>query len=124
MRLLASRPSGPGLASCPDLLLAVSLGLSFGTVSLGPACTPTGHLAPQAEATLELQVGGMHCEPCAAAITAAVTKLDGVHACEVDHVSGRAVVRHDPAVVGAPAISAAITKLGYTLQPTATVAPH
>ncbi len=121
MRPRVSRPFGPAQASRPfgpGLLLAASLGLSLGTVSLGPACTPT----TPAEATLELQVGGMHCEPCAAAITAAVTKLDGVHACEVDHVSGRAVVRHDPAVVGAPAISAAITKLGYTVQPAA-VAP-
>ena len=105
-------------------LLAALLGLSLGTLSLGTACAPSGdhagnhagNHAPPAEATLELQVGGMHCEPCAVAITAAVTRLDGVHACEVDHVSGRAVVRHDPAVVGAPAISAAITKLGYTVE--------
>jgi copper chaperone CopZ len=91
------------------------LGLSFGTLSLGPACTPAGNHTPPAEATLELQVGGMHCEPCAVAITAAVTKLDGVTACEVDHASGRAVVRHDPARASAAAISAEITKLGYTV---------
>jgi Cu+-exporting ATPase len=87
------------------------LGLSLGTLSLGTACAPS---APT-EATLELQVGGMHCEPCAVAITAAVTKLDGVTACEVDHASGRAVIRHDPARTSAAAISAAITKLGYTV---------
>jgi len=101
------------------VLLAARLGLSLGTLSLGTACAPSvdhaGNHAPPAEATLELQVGGMHCEPCAVAITAAVTKLDGVTACEVDHASGRAVVRHDPARVSAAAISAAITKLGYTV---------
>ncbi len=109
------------------ILLAARLGLSLGTLSLGTACAPSvdhagdhagnhaGDHAPPAEATLELQVGGMHCEPCAVAITAAVTKLDGVTACEVDHASGRAVVRHDPARVSAAAISAAITKLGYTV---------
>lgn len=94
------------------LLAAAVFGLSFGTLSLGAACSP----AAPAESTLELKVGGMHCEPCAVAITAAVTKLDGVHACEVDHVAGRAVVRHDPARVEAAAISAAITRLGYTVE--------
>ena len=99
----------------PPLLLAASLGLSLGTLSLGPACSAP---APVAEATLELQIGGMHCEPCAEAITAAVSKLGGVSSCQVDHASGRAVVRHDPARVDAPAISAAITRLGYTVEPT------
>jgi copper chaperone CopZ len=66
----------------------------------------------------------MHCEPCAVAITAAVTKLDGVTACEVDHVSGRAVVRHDPARASAAAISAAITKLGYTVAAVTAPAPN
>lgn len=82
-------------------------------LSLGTGCTP----AAPAESTLELQIGGMHCEPCAAAITAAVTKLDGVVAIQVDHVSGRATVRHDPARVDFTAISAAISRLGYTVAP-------
>jgi copper chaperone CopZ len=86
--------------------------LSFGTLSLGTGCTS----AP-AEATTELQIGGMVCESCSQAITAALRKQDGVVAAEVDHVSGKAVIRHDPARIDRAGLAAAVTALGYTVAP-------
>ena len=104
--LAAALTSPAGFAWCS------ALGLSFGTLALGTACSPAAD-----PVTVELQVGGMVCESCSEAITAAVTRLDGVLACEVDHATGRAVVRHDPARTDRAAIAAAITRLGYTVTP-------
>lgn len=75
------------------------------------ACSP----AAPVETTSELQVGGMVCASCSQAITAALEKLDGVQTVTVDHVSGKAVVRHDLARCSRATLVAAVTALGYTV---------
>jgi Cu+-exporting ATPase len=87
--------------------------LSLGTLSLATACTPT----PAASVTTELQIGGMVCASCSEAITFALTKLPGIESVAVDHSSGHAVIRHDPARTSRDAIVATITGLGYTVAP-------
>jgi len=71
--------------------------------------------APAADITSELQVGGMVCESCSQAITAALQKLGGVHEVRVDHVSGKAVVRHDASRISRAELVAAVTRLGYSV---------
>lgn len=106
-------------------LLALRLALVPAGLA-GLACTPAAE-APVA--TLELEIGGMVCDSCAQAITAAVEKLEGVRSCRVTlgdaapgaghgppSLLGRAVVEHD-ARVDAAAISAAISRIGYTASP-------
>lgn len=95
------------------LALALALApLSAGSIACAPASTP----APPADVTTELQVGGMVCDSCSQAISAALRKLDGVHDVRVDHVTGQAVVRHDPARTDRAALVAAVTALGYTVD--------
>jgi copper chaperone CopZ len=91
--------------------------LSFGTLSLGTLSLGTGCTSAPAEATTELQIGGMVCESCSQAITAALRKQDGVVAAEVDHVSGKALIRHDPGRIDRAGLAAAVTALGYTVAP-------
>lgn len=60
-------------------------------------------------------VDGMTCESCSAAITDALTKVDGVEQATADHVAGTA-----EAVVASPAVSpeqlvVEIEGLGYTV---------
>ena len=86
--------------------------LSLGTLSLGTACTPAA-----ASVTSELQIGGMVCASCSEAITFALTKLDGVESVTIDHTTGHAKVRHDPARAPREAIVRVITDLGYTATP-------
>ncbi|MBL9104198.1 MAG: heavy-metal-associated domain-containing protein [Myxococcales bacterium] len=102
-------------------LLALRLALAPAGLA-GLACAPAAE-APLA--TLELEIGGMVCDSCARAITAAVEQLEGVRSCRVTlgeatpghgGVAGRAVVEHD-ARVDAAAISAAISRIGYTASP-------
>lgn len=106
-------------------LLALRLRASLcGPAALVLACAPAAQAEP---ATLELEIAGMVCESCAQAITAAVEKLDGVRACRVTirpqdppsphAVAGRAVIDYDPARIDSAAISAAISRIGYTPSP-------
>lgn len=92
--------------------LRLALALAVAPLPAGStACAPT----PAADVTTELQVGGMVCDSCSQAISAALRKLDGVHDVRVDHVTGQAVVRHDPARTDRAALVAAVTALGYTV---------
>lgn len=96
------------------LLGALTLGTaSLGTLALGTACAP----APAASVTTELQVGGMVCASCSEAITHALQKRPGVESVTIDHATGHAVIRHDPARVSRDAIVEVITGLGYTVAP-------
>ena len=92
--------------------LLLSSGVLLGHLSLGTACSPP---AAPAETTTELQVGGMVCASCSEAITAALRQLDGVQTVHVDHVTGTATIRHDPARTPPAALVAAVTTLGYTV---------
>lgn len=92
--------------------LRLALLLALAPLSAGSgACTS----APAADATTELQIGGMVCDSCSQAISAALRKQDGVHDVRVDHVTGQAVIRHDPARSDRAALVAAVTALGYTV---------
>ena len=97
------------------LATAVFCRLSLGTAALATAPALPGCAAPAADIRSELQIGGMVCDSCSQAITAALQKLDGVHEVQVDHVSGKAVVRHDPARCPRSALVAAVTRLGYSV---------
>ena len=87
--------------------------LSLGTLALGTACSP----AAPTLTTTELQIHGMVCASCSEAITHALQKQDGVESVVVDHVSGKAVIRHDPARAQRDALVHAVTALGYTVAP-------
>ena len=95
--------------------LLLSSGVLLGQLSLGTACSPPAAPAANELVTSELQIGGMVCASCSEAITAALQKLDGVQTVHVDHVTGKATIRHDPAVCPREAVVAAVTALGYTV---------
>ena len=98
-------------ASTGLVLGLLASGLVLAELSLGTACSP---VAP-AEVTTDLQIGGMVCESCSQAITAALGKRDGVQTVHVDHVTGKATIRHDPAQTSREALVTAVTALGYTV---------
>ena len=60
----------------------------------------------------QIQVTGMSCEGCSAAVERVVGALDGVQAAQVDHVSGDARIEHDDSVALA-AIAEAIRDAGF-----------
>ena len=93
------------------LAVLLTSGVVLAELSLGTACSP----AAPVELTTELQIGGMVCESCSQAITAALGKRDGVQTVHVDHVTGAATIRHDPARTSREALVAAVTALGYTV---------
>lgn len=98
------------------LALALTLAPTLAPLFAGSAaCAPPCMLAPPADVTTDLQVGGMVCDSCSQAISAALRKLDGVHDVRIDHVTGQAVIRHDPARTDRAALVAAVTALGYTV---------
>lgn len=95
--------------------LRLAIHLTFGTVALAAAPALCACAAPPADTTSALQIGGMVCESCSQAITAALQKLPGVHEVQVDHVSGKAVIRHDAARSPRAELVAAVTRLGYSV---------
>ena len=101
---------GAGLSVVALLSLGTA---SLGVITLGAGCAP----AAPVETTSELQIGGMVCASCSEAITATLAKREGVLEVTVDHVTGKAVVRHDAARIDRDALVAAVTALGYTVAP-------
>ena len=89
--------------------------LTFGTAALAALSQAPACAAPVADITTELQIGGMVCDSCSQAITAALQQQGGVHEVRVDHVSGLAVIRHDPAGSSRATLIAAVTRLGYSV---------
>ncbi|MDR1734026.1 MAG: copper ion binding protein [Oscillospiraceae bacterium] len=63
--------------------------------------------------SLVLNVEGMMCEHCKAAVTRAVSALQGVSAVSVDLEAGRVTVMRDPAKATADDIVGAIEEEGY-----------
>lgn len=59
-----------------------------------------------------MQVTGMVCEGCSAAVERVVTALDGVREARVDHVSGDARIEHEDTVALA-AIAKAVRDAGF-----------
>ena len=60
----------------------------------------------------QVQVTGMSCEGCSAAVERVVTALDGVQQAQVDHVSGDARIEHNDTVALAT-IAEAIRDAGF-----------
>jgi copper chaperone CopZ len=73
-------------------------------------------------AVMELQVGGMDCAACAAAIEKAVCPLPGVREVRVDVMKGSVRVERDGSR-GQSDIARAIRGAGYTVQDEAKPAP-
>ena len=65
---------------------------------------------------LDLLVEGMSCQHCVRAVKTSVGALPGVSAVEVILERGKVSVGYDPALVGLPAIKAAIEDQGYTVK--------
>jgi len=68
---------------------------------------------PPQPVTVTVEVGGMHCDGCAMAITEAIEKLDGVKSCAVSFSEKRAEVELDPARVTPAEVASVIAGLGY-----------
>ena len=63
--------------------------------------------------TETIQVSGMMCGTCVAAVTRALQSVKGVGEVRVSLAESRAAVRYDQAVAGPKELRAAITKAGY-----------
>ncbi len=66
---------------------------------------------------LELEIEGMGCEGCVAAVDQALRAVPGVRIVTVDLKAGRATVEHDG--VDAAALVRAVEKAGYDARPAA-----
>jgi copper chaperone CopZ len=64
--------------------------------------------------TFVIGVTGMHCDGCAEAITAKVTKIDGVTTCEADWERGTTTVLANPDAI--PTIQDSIARMGFTVE--------
>ena len=65
--------------------------------------------------TLELEIQGMSCGHCVAAVSEALAELDGVNVEKVQ--IGSAQVKYEPEVVSADQIVLAIEDAGYSASP-------
>lgn len=65
--------------------------------------------------TLTLSVTGMSCMGCVNSVKNLVSALPGIASVEIDLGPGRVEVRHDPDLVDAASICAAIEDGGYTV---------
>ncbi|KAF5061791.1 hypothetical protein SDC9_14821 [bioreactor metagenome] len=66
--------------------------------------------------TIELHVTGMTCEGCENTVMKAVNELDGVTESMASHVEELTVVSYDTTLTNPEAITAAIEKVGYTVE--------
>ncbi|MBR4889005.1 MAG: heavy metal translocating P-type ATPase, partial [Clostridia bacterium] len=64
---------------------------------------------------VNLEIGGMHCVMCAAAVERALKKLPGVENASVSYASESAVVDYDDAKVTVPAMKKCVKKAGYSV---------
>lgn len=64
---------------------------------------------------INLEIGGMHCVMCAAAVERALKKLPGVESVSVSYASELAVIAYDDAKVTVPAMKKCVKKAGYSV---------
>ena len=86
-------------------------------VDIGPVQPPPESAGTGGVATVELEVGGMHCQSCAALIEETLERDPGVHQAAVDLNAARASVVYDPQAVSVDEVCAAVTSAGYTAVP-------
>jgi copper chaperone CopZ len=98
------------------LVLAVAAGVWIAFPAVPPVAAPRGSTSTGALVHHRYSIQGMHCEGCAAAITAEVLEIEGVRSvdCTYEHQTAEIVAQ---ASAPREAIERAITKLGYTLVP-------
>jgi Cu+-exporting ATPase len=73
--------------------------------------------APKATAArLQLKIGGLSCSFCAASITKALSRLDGVHNANVNLAHEEALVEFDPSKISEQHIKETLRDLGYTVR--------
>ncbi len=64
---------------------------------------------------IELKIKGMHCAGCVNAIQSYISDIQGVSRCEVNLVSGSAIIEYDESKVNIKDIEDAIEDVGYTV---------
>lgn len=89
-------------------LMAAAVGLVLVTLT-GIALAPIA-AAEEKTASCTLQVTGMTCGGCAAAVKMAALNVDGVKDAKVSYKEKRAEITYDPAKTNPEAIAKAITK--------------
>ena len=78
-----------------------------------------GHRDRPAAATVDctFDIGGMTCASCVGRVQKALGRVDGVVAAAVNLATETATVSYDPAVADVAAMTAAVTRAGYTAAP-------
>ena len=107
---------------------AAIAGLAVATADAVAACcappqTFTQQIANPAQAdskTVKLEIEGMTCGSCAASITTAVKKIDGVRTVEISFEQKGGTVEFDPAKANEQAIVEAVNNAGFKAQRVAT----
>jgi len=69
-----------------------------------------------ANETVRLNVEGMSCQHCVKAVKSSVGAVAGVATVEVSLEKNLVTVGYDPALVGLPALKAAVEDAGYTVR--------
>src|SRR5579859_82995 len=69
-------------------------------------------------ATVELEVGGMHCGACAARIERMLGRMPAVASASVNLATSRAFVSYDDSAIGVGELCRAVADTGYTAEPT------
>jgi copper chaperone len=67
--------------------------------------------------TTTLEIEGMTCGHCVAAVTRALETVTGVERAEVDLAAGRATVEHDPERASPQQLASAVAEEGYAARP-------
>jgi len=62
------------------------------------------------------EVSGMHCASCSNIIRRKISKLEGVHTCEVNYATEKAKIAYDPNLVSPAAMNVEIQTLGYIIK--------
>lgn len=75
-----------------------------------------GLIDQQDTKTVQLDISGMTCASCVAAVERGVKKLSGIKSVSVNLATNRGSFEYDPAVIKLSQIKAAITDAGYTPQ--------
>ena len=94
-------------------------------MSTAPAAAPPTAAAGDLHlATVELELGGMHCSACATRIQKTLGRLPAVASASVNLATTRAFVSYDPALADTGQLCQAVFEVGYTAAPVADEQPQ